>query len=156
MTFAVLSPLCHNNQMIIKVRTCIVALALLTTTAAAHAGQLERLSLGFDKLAPGTGEQQATAPASLTMKYGFGLQKGVTPYVGTGVAYILSSEGKPGETAPARFKTGLAGQAGVKIDLGNSSLLKVDYQYLRVTPDTPRSDTSTTPQSIGIGLEIKF
>lgn len=135
---------------------CIISLALLATITTAHAGQIEQLSLGFNKLTPGTGEQPSTAPASLTMKYGFGLLRGVSPYLGTGVAYILPSEGKPGETAPTRFKTGLAGQAGVKIDLGSSSLLKVDYQYLHVTPDATRGDSGTTPQSLGIGLEIKF
>lgn len=135
---------------------CIFTMALLAVTATGHADQLERLSLGFDRLVPSADKELTATPTALTMKYGFGLLKGIKPYLGTGVAYILPSEGKPGESAPSKLKTGLAGQAGVKIDLGSSSLLKVDYQYLRVTPDPQRGDNSTTPQSIGIGLEIKF
>jgi outer membrane protein W len=128
---------------------------LLTVGTIVRADESERLSLGYSALTPAANDAKKPSPSALTVKYGFGLLKDVKPYVGTGLAYILPSETKPGEN-PARIKTGVAGQAGLKIDLGVSSSLNIDYKYLRVTPDQTRTDSGSTPQSIGIGLEIKF
>lgn len=134
-----------------------IACPLLTLTMGtiACAGDSERLSLGYGSLRPVGDDAKTPSPSSLTVKYGFGLLKDITPYIGTGVAYVLPPDAKPGESQ-ARIKTGLAGQAGMKINLGAGSWLKIDYQYLRVTPDQTRSDSGSPPQSIGVGLEIKF
>lgn len=125
------------------------------TVATARADDGERLSLGYDTLRPAANDAKTPSPSSLTVKYGFGLLKDVKPYIGTGLAYILPGEAKPGES-PSRIKAGVAGQAGMKIDLGVGSSLKIDYKYLHVTPDQPRGDTGSNPQSIGVGVEIKF
>jgi hypothetical protein len=49
----------------------------------------------------------------------------------------------------------VVGQAGFNYLLGAKSALKFDYKVLTVTPDTVR-DPKTPPQSIGVGVDIKF
>jgi len=127
----------------------------LKVVAIAEAGESGSLSLGYSSLSLVEKESKTPLPSSLMVKYGFSLLKDIKPYVGTGVAYLLPQETKPGEI-PAKIKTGLAGQAGIKIDLDIRSSLKIDYKFLHVNPDQTRTENSTSPQSIGIGLEIKF
>ncbi len=133
----------------------IIVCAVLTVGTGARADGDEHLSLGYSVLSPTANDIKSPSPSSLTVKYGFGLLKDISTYVGTGVAYVLPPEVRPGENL-VKMKTGVAGQAGVKIDLGAGSLLKIDYQYLHVTPDQTHGDSGPTPQSIGVGLEIKF
>ena len=133
-----------------------IVCAVLTAGTAVRADEGEHLSLGYDTLRPATNiDAKNPSPSSLTVKYGFGLLKDIKPYIGTGLAYILPGEPKPGES-PSKIKAGVAGQAGMKIDLGVGSSLKIDYKYLHVVPDQPRGETGSSPQSIGVGVEIKF
>ena len=129
--------------------------ALLTIVAIAQAGENDSLSLGYGSLSPVARDAKTPSPNSLTIKYGFSLLKDIRPYVGTGVAYVLPADARLGDN-PVRIKTGLAGVAGIKFDLGISSSLKIDYKYLRVNPDQSGVNNGTPPQSIGVGLEIKF
>ena len=123
--------------------------------AISSAEESDSLFLGFGSLVPAISQPKSSTPKSVTLIYGFSLLKEIKPYVGTGVAYVFTSDAKPGEN-PARFKTGVAGQAGFKIDLGEQSLFQIDYQYLNIATDQPQKDNSATLQSIGFGLKIQF
>jgi opacity protein-like surface antigen len=78
--------------------------------------------------------------------------KDFTPYIGTGVAYVLPQDVGVSD-ASTKLKTGLAGQAGVSFNLGINSALVLDYKYLRLNTDPTNS---APPQSVGIGVNIKF
>ncbi|GFE60466.1 outer membrane protein [Geobacter sp. AOG2] len=115
----------------------------------------EGFSLGYATLQPVATDTTDKHPGVLTAKYGFSLLKDITPYVGTGLAYVLPQETVVTDT-PTKLKTGLAGQAGVSFNLGGNSSLVIDYKYLHFANDTPNSDKGTPPQSVGIGVNIKF
>lgn len=99
-------------------------------------------------------DTKISIPSALNLKYGITLLEGITPYVGTGLAYILPTETNPGEP-PNKTKKGVAGQAGIKIDLTPNSSFKMDYQYMYIAPDSA-SGTPLKPHSLGLGLQIKF
>ena len=102
-------------------------------------------------------DAKAPAPGIVTARYGFRIDKDFMPYMGTGLAYAYQPDMKTGD--PTRVKTGVAAQFGFNYLLGNNLTLKMDYKYLTVTPDQQRVGdprTTTTPQSLGIGLDIKF
>lgn len=132
-----------------------IACALFVAPINSSAGDSDSLFLGYGSLVPAAKDAKNSSPNALTVIYGFSLLKEIQPYVGTGVAYIFPSSTRPGEN-PARFKTGVAGQAGLKIDLSQQSLLQIDYQYLNLSTDQPQKDSSPALQSIGFGLKIKF
>lgn len=83
-------------------------------------------------------------PATLTLKYHFGKDGGVRPYVGVGPSYFIFIDEKPGATTRALGamrqkmgdKLGAALQAGIDIPLGGTGLaLSIDAKryFLRPT-----------------------
>ena len=113
-----------------------------------------QFSLGGGSVSSAPADPKAPAPGMVTAKYGFQISKDFLPYMGTGVSYSYQPDAKTGDTT--RFKTGVAAQFGFNYLLGDNLTLKMDYKYLTVTPDQQRGDPRTPPQSLGIGLDIKF
>ena len=115
----------------------------------------KNFSLGYGSLNSDATDVKAPSPGVLTAKYGFRLAKDFLPYVGTGLAYSMPPEARPGDTS-LRVKTGVAGQAGFRFRLGGDTLLNLDYKYLLLHPDALRGGSIAPPQSLGVGLDIKF
>lgn len=113
-----------------------------------------QLSLGGGSLTMAPSDAKAPEPGVVTAKYGFRIDKDFMPYMGTGLAYAYQPELKPGDST--KFKTGVAAQFGFNYLIGTNSTLKLDYKYISVSPDQPHGDSRTPPQSLGIGLDIKF
>ena len=127
---------------------------LAGTTAAYAGGNQNRFSLGYDSLTPfRTEDPKAQQFGQLTAKYRLGSSDIFKPYVGTGLAYSYQPNLNPGTTS--KFRTGLAGQAGFSVILDKRSSLNFDYKFLELGSDT-RGSGSSPPQSVGVGLEIKF
>ena len=124
----------------------------------ARSGSAEELyrqfSLGGGSLTAAPSDAKAPEPGIVTAKYGFRISKDFMPYMGTGLAYTYQPDVKTGEIT--KLKTGVAAQFGFSYLLGTTSTLKLDYKYLAVSPEQQRIDTGAPPQSIGIGLDIKF
>jgi outer membrane protein W len=114
----------------------------------------QQFSLGGGRLTTAPSDAKAPEPGSVTAKYGFKIAKDFMPYMGTGVAYTYQPDAKTGDIT--RLKTGVAAQFGFNYLLGENSTLKLDYKYLSVSPEQQRGDSRTAPQSLGIGLDIKF
>jgi len=114
----------------------------------------QQFSLGGGRLTTAPSDTKAPEPGVVTAKYGFKIAKDFMPYMGTGLAYTYQPDTKTGDIT--RFKTGVAAQFGFSYLLGENSTLKLDYKYLSVSPELPRGDSRTAPQSLGIGLDIKF
>ena len=132
----------------------IACIAMLNGAVCRAGDAKDGFMLGTGALQPVTTDIAGKNPGVLTAKYGFSLLKDFTPYIGTGLAYILPQEAGVTDTS-TKLKTGLAGQAGVSFNLGVNSALVIDYKYLRLTND-PTNSGNTTPQSLGIGVNIKF
>ena len=119
------------------------------------AGELYRqFSLGGSTLTESPHDVKAPEPGVITAKYGFQIAKDFIPYMGTGLAYTYQPDMKTGDII--KLKTGVAAELGFNYLLGTNSTLKLDYKYLSISPEQPFSDSRTPPQSIGIGLDIKF
>lgn len=99
-------------------------------------------------------DAKAPEPGVVTARYGFRIAKDFVSYMGTGLAYTYQPDMKSGDVT--RLRTGVAAQFGFNFLLGTNSTLKLDYKYLTVSPELPRGDTRTPPQSLGIGLDIRF
>ncbi len=133
----------------------IACIAMLKVAVCYASDVKDGFTLGSGTLQPVTTDIVGKDPGVLTAKYGFSLLKDFTPYIGTGLAYVLPQENSVTDTS-TKLKTGVAGQAGVRFNLGINSALVIDYKYLRLTNDPSNSDKGTTPQSLGIGVNIKF
>ncbi len=140
---------------------CALSLAMQISTllmgiSNAFAGNAqEHLSLDYGSLTPTrTPDSKAQQFGQLTAKYNLGTSETFKPYVGTGLAYSYQPDNNPGESA--RFKTGVGGQAGFKVLLDENSSLKFDYRFLEIGSNSARGNSSSTPQSVGVGVEIKF
>lgn len=118
------------------------------------AEQNQSFSLGGGSLTSAPADAKAPEPGIVTAKYGFRIAQDFMPYMGTGLAYTYQPDVRTGEIT--KLKTGVAAQVGFNYLLGSHSTLKLDYKYLSLSPDMPRGDTKTAPQSLGIGLDIKF
>ena len=128
---------------------------MLLHVPVAFADEIYRqLSLGADSLSMAPSDAKSPEPGVVTAKYGFNIAKDFMPYMGTGLAYSYQPNSKTGDIT--NIKTGLAAQFGFNYLLGTNSTLKLDYKYLSVSPELPRGDSKTPPQSLGIGLDIKF
>jgi outer membrane protein W len=133
--------------------TMLVCIPLAGTTAA-FAGDENRFSLGYGSLTPSrTEDPKAQQFGQLTAKYRLGSSDIFKPYVGTGLAYSYQPDINPGTTT--KIKTGVAGQAGFSVLLDEKSSLNFDYKFLELGSGA-RSTGSSPPQSVGVGLEIKF
>jgi opacity protein-like surface antigen len=130
-----------------------VSIVALTATVYAE-DAIEQFSLGGGKLTMAPDDAKAPDPGIVTARYGFRVAKDFLPYFGTGVAYSYQPDAKSGDIT--HLKTGLAAQFGFHVNLGSNSTLKLDYKYLAITPDLPRGDTRTPPQSFGLGIDIRF
>ena len=114
----------------------------------------QQFTLGGERLTAAHADDKAPEPGVVTAKYGFEIAKDFMPYMGTGLAFTYQPDSKTGDIT--RFRTGVAAQFGFNYLLGENSILKVDYKYLTVSPEHSRGDSRTAPQSLGIGLDIKF
>lgn len=124
-------------------------------TNALSADTSNRFSLDYGNLTPSRADiPKATQFGQLTAKYRLGSSEIFKPYLGTGLAYSYQPDTTTGVTP--KIRTGVAGQAGFSFLLSEKSSLNLDYRFLELTPDTTRGSTSTHPQSIGMGFEIKF
>lgn len=131
---------------------CII---MLMQASPGSAEELYRqFSLGAGSLTTAPADVKAPEPGAVTAKYGFKIAKDFMPYMGTGLAYTYQPDIKSGDIT--RLKTGVAAQFGFSYLLGTNSTLNLDYKYLSVSPEQQRGDSKTTPQSLGIGLDIKF
>jgi outer membrane protein W len=113
-----------------------------------------QFSLGGGHLTSAPTDAKQPEPGAVTAKYGFRIAKDFVPYLGTGLAYTYQPDMRTGDIT--NLKTGMAAQFGFNYLLDANSTLKLDYKYLAVTPDQQRGDPKIAPQSIGIGLDIKF
>jgi opacity protein-like surface antigen len=130
---------------------CLIAIA----SRSSYAGdELRNFSLGFGTLSLALVDTKSPDPGLVTARYGFRIAKDFLPYMGTGLAYSYQPEIKPGDSL--KFKAGMAGQFGFRYLFGSRTSLNLDYKYLYITPELPRGDTRNPPQSLGIGLDIKF
>lgn len=124
----------------------------------AYPGSAEELyhqfSLGGGRLTTAPSDAKAPEPGVVTAKYGFRIAKDFMPFLGTGLAYTYQPDNKTGDIT--KLKTGVAAQFGFSYLLGTNSTLKVDYKYLSISPEQSRGDTRNPPQSLGIGLDIRF
>jgi outer membrane protein W len=112
-----------------------------------------QFSLGGGNLTSTPTDAKAPEPGIVTAKYGFRIAKDFIPYMGTGLAYTYQPDAKTGDVT--RLRTGIAAQFGFSYLFGVNSMLKLDYKYLSVSPEQQRGDPKI-PQSLGIGLDIKF
>ena len=113
-----------------------------------------QFSLGGGHLTTAPSDAKAPEPGFVTAKYGFEIAKDFIPYMGTGLAYAYQPNAQTGDIT--RLKTGVAAQVGFSYLLGENLTLKMDYKYLAVSPEQQRGDSKTAPQSLGIGINIKF
>jgi outer membrane protein W len=113
---------------------------------------IRHISLGYDRFTTATPDPKNPSPSVIGAKYGFGGERGFKPYLGTGVAYTLLPEVKAGDTM--KLKTGVSAQAGASYQLGGNLSLNLDYKYLYIAPEAQHGNAP--PQSIGIGVNIKF
>lgn len=114
----------------------------------------QQFSLGGGRLTSAPPDAKDPEPGAVTAKYGFKISKDFLPYMGTGLAYTYQPDAKTGEITG--LKTGVAAQLGFNYLFGENSTLKLDYKYLSVSPEQQRGDSKSAPQSLGIGLDIKF
>lgn len=129
---------------------------LLAHCHSAGADELyKQFSLSGANLTSAPADAKAPEPGIVTAKYGFKIAKDFMPYMGTGISYSYQPDARTGDIT--RLRTGVAAQLGFNYLLGENLTFKVDYKYLTVTPEQPRGgDPRNPPQSLGIGLDIKF
>ncbi len=133
----------------------VTAVCMLCSVPLISAEELYRqFSLGSGSLTTAPADAKAPEPGVVTAKYGFKIAKDFIPYIGTGLAYTYQPDMKTGDVI--RLKTGMAAQIGFNYLLGTNSTLKLDYKYLTVSPEQAHGDPRSPPQSLGIGLDIKF
>jgi opacity protein-like surface antigen len=138
-----------------KITVLIFCLAVFMRVSEGGAEELFRqFSLGGGNFTTAPTDAKAPEPGVVTAKYGFKIAKDFLPYMGTGLAYTYQPDIKTGDMT--KLKTGVAAQLGFSYLIGSNSTLKLDYKYLTVSPEQVRGDTRTPPQSLGIGLDIKF
>ncbi|OGR30296.1 MAG: hypothetical protein A2X79_07610 [Desulfuromonadaceae bacterium GWB2_53_15] len=144
-----------TNSSVKSKLVAIIACILLAESSLSYAGEdNNRISLDYGRLTPAPADPKAPEPGGVTAKYGFSIAKDFKPYVGTGLAYSIQPQDKPGD--PRKIRAGVAGQAGFSYLLGGNSSLNIDYKYFNIAPDATRGDSKSAPQSIGVGIEIKF
>lgn len=130
------------------------AIAMLFTVSLPEPNAEEligRFTLGYGDISQETGDPKKPSPGLLSAKFGLKESRGFKPYLGTGLIYTLQQNEKSGNRT---ISTGIAGQAGFSYFIDKNSLLNIDYKYLHMPPDSSKPES--TPQSIGIGVEIRF
>lgn len=134
--------------------TILACIPLVVTPCAVAEDEQGRFSLDYGNLTPSRTSPKAQQFGQLTAKYRLGSAINFKPYVGTGLAYSYKTDINPGATT--KIRTGVAGQAGFSVLLDKKSSLNFDYKFFDLAPDIERGNSSSTPQSVGVGLEIKF
>lgn len=133
----------------------LLCFSMINHVSVVYGGEYYRqFSLGAGTLTSAPSDAKAPEPGVITAKYGFQIAKDFIPYMGTGIAYTYQPDMKTGDIT--KLRTGVAAQLGFNYLLGANSTLKLDYKYLSISPEQPFGDSRTPPQSIGIGLDIKF
>jgi opacity protein-like surface antigen len=138
---------------------CIVVVILICThlvgTCIVFAQEgLSGFSLGFNSLTADRADPRAEQFGQLVARYQVSSLGNFRPYLATGLGYGYQPDTKADD--PLRIRTGVAGQAGFRYLLGEQSSLTFDYKFLDVGADESHDSGSSTPQSVGVGLEIKF
>ena len=113
-------------------------------------------------------------PATLTVKYHFGKDGGIQPYVGAGPSYFIFIDEKPGTTAKALGATrqkmsdslGFALQAGVDIPVNQSGLavtldakryfLRSTARWYAGTTEVLRTRHQLDPWVVSAGVAYRF
>ncbi|OWQ94283.1 OmpW/AlkL family protein [Sphingopyxis witflariensis] len=113
-------------------------------------------------------------PATLTLKYHFGQEDGIQPYVGAGPSYFIFIDEKPGAGAVALGATrqkmndalGFALQAGVDIPLNDKGLsvtldakryfMRPTARWLAGTTEVLRTRHKLDPWVISAGVGFRF
>lgn len=113
-------------------------------------------------------------PATLTLKYHFGSDGGVQPYVGAGPSYFIFIDEKPGATAAAlgatrqkmNDKLGVALQAGVDIPVNAKGLavtfdakryfLRTTARWYAGTTEVLQTRHKLDPWVISAGVAFRF
>ena len=113
-------------------------------------------------------------PATLTLKYHFGKDGGVQPYVGAGPSYFIFIDEKPGATAVAlgatrqkmNDKLGVALQAGVDIPVNDKGLavtfdakryfLRTTARWYAGTTEVLQTRHKLDPWVISAGVAFRF
>lgn len=132
-----------------------LCLAMLLPVSTCSAEELYRqFSLGAGSLTSAPVDAKAPEPGVVTARYGFKIAKDFMSYMGTGLAYTYQPDARSGDIT--KLKTGMAAQFGFNYLLDTGLTLNLDYKYLSVSPELQRGDSRTPPQSLGIGLDIKF
>ena len=132
-----------------------LCLMSLMSASPCYADELYRqFSLAGGSLTAAPADAKTPEPGVVTAKYGFKIAKDFMPYMGTGLAYTYQPDARSGDIT--KLKTGVAAQLGFNYLLGSGLTFKLDYKYLSVSPEQQRGDSKTPPQSLGIGLDIKF
>ena len=137
---------------ILAVNSLVVGIMLAVASPTPADDAISHLSLGHDRFTLATPDPKAPSPSVIGAKYGFSDVNGFRSYLGTGIAYTLLPEVKPGDAL--KLRTGMAAQAGASFQLRGNLSLSLDYKYLLIAPEAQRGDAP--PQSIGIGVQIKF
>lgn len=113
-------------------------------------------------------------PATLTLKYHFGKEGGIQPYVGAGPSYFIFIDEKPGTTAKALGATrqkmgdslGFALQAGVDIPVNQNGLavtvdakryfMRSTARWYAGTTEVLRTRHQLDPWVISAGVAYRF
>src|SRR3990167_1394640 len=113
-------------------------------------------------------------PATLTVKYHFGKEGGVQPYIGVGPSYFIFIDEKPGATAGALGATrqkiddkfGAALQAGVDVPVNDKGLavtfdakryfLRPTARWFAGTTEVLRTKHKLDPWVISAGVAFRF
>jgi opacity protein-like surface antigen len=144
----------HLHDRILSLMVLCFIMLLLHPSSSFAEELYRQFSLTGGRLTTAPADVKAPEPGIVTAKYGFKIMKDFVPYMGTGLAYTYQPDAKTGDVT--RLKTGVAAQLGFSYLLGENSTLKLDYKYLNVSPEQSHGDPRTPPQSLGIGLDIKF
>lgn len=146
----------QKNITALLLLVCLAAILLASPYASPCCAEelYQQFSLGGGSLTTAPPDAKVPEPGAVTARYGFRVAKDFMPYLGTGLAYTYKPDVRSGDIT--KLKTGVAAQFGFSYLLGANSTLKLDYKYLALPPDQQRGDSKATPQSLGIGLDIKF
>jgi opacity protein-like surface antigen len=145
-----------KNSFITIITIGLLVCNTLVAVTVSHADEIiNHFSIGYGKLNQSVyNDPKAPVTKAMTLNYGFNGLGGVTPYVGTGLAITDYPDLKPGEKT--KMNAGFTSKAGLMFELDKKTSLKFDYKYLSISPESARGENSSRPQSIGIGLDIKF
>ena len=100
-------------------------------------------------------EPHVQIPDSLTLKYKPDVSKRFKPFLGTGLAYSVTTQETHNESKK-EMKAGVGAKAGFNFQLGKNFSINFDYNYLYLSPDVRHALDGSTPQQIGIGINLMF